>query len=89
LSEFTKDDNFSWSNINYIKIYSTVIVDDEPSDDYYIIFDGIRLDNLTSENPLYSLFSYNIIKTEDAYPILKQENTSNYIEYRFGIGVDG
>jgi hypothetical protein len=49
----------------------------------------MRLDNLTSENPLYSLFAYNLLKTDDGYPILKQENTSNYIEYRFGIGVDG
>lgn len=89
LSQFTKDDNFSWSNVNFIRIYSSVIVDNEPSDQYYLIFDGMRLDNVTSENPLYSLFAYNRLKTEDSYPILKQENTSNYIEYRFGIGVDG
>lgn len=89
LSQFTKDDNFSWSNINFIRIYSSVLVDDEPSDQYYVVFDGMRMDNVTSENPLYSLFAYNRLKTADRYPILKQENTSNYIEYRFGIGVDG
>ena len=89
LSQFVKDDNFSWSNVNYIRIYATVIVSNSPSDNYYIVFDGMRLDNLTSENPLYSLFAYNLLKTDDGYPILKQENTSNYIEYRFGIGVDG
>ena len=89
LSQFVKDDNFSWSNVNYIRIYATVIVSNNPSDNYYIVFDGMRLDNLTSENPLYSLFAYNLLKTDDGYPILKQENTSNYIEYRFGIGVDG
>jgi len=89
LSQFVKDDNFSWSNVNYIRIYATVLVSNSPSDNYYIVFDGMRLDNLTSENPLYSLFAYNLLKTDDGYPILKQENTSNYIEYRFGIGVDG
>jgi hypothetical protein len=89
LSQFVKDDNFSWSNINYIKIYATVLVNNQPTENYYIVFDGMRLDNLTSENPLYSLFAYNLLKTDDGYPILKQENTSNYIEYRFGIGVDG
>ena len=89
LSQFVKDDNFSWSNVNYIRIYATVLVSNSPSDNYYIFFDGMRLDNLTSENPLYSLFAYNLLKTDDGYPILKQENTSNYIEYRFGIGVDG
>ena len=89
LSQFVKDDNFSWSNVNYIRMYATVIVNNNASDNYYIVFDGMRLDNLTSENPLYSLFAYNLLKTDDGYPILKQENTSNYIEYRFGIGVDG
>jgi hypothetical protein len=89
LSQFVKDDNFSWSNINYIRIYATVLVNNQPTENYYIVFDGMRLDNLTSENPLYSLFAYNLLKTDDGYPILKQENTSNYIEYRFGIGVDG
>jgi hypothetical protein len=89
LSQFVKDDNFSWSNINYIRIYATVLINNQPTENYYIVFDGMRLDNLTSENPLYSLFAYNLLKTDDGYPILKQENTSNYIEYRFGIGVDG
>lgn len=89
LSQFVKDDNFSWSNVNYIKIHATVIDSDVPTEDYYIVFDGMRLENVTSENPLYSLFAYNVLQTSDGYPILKQENTSNYIEYRFGIGVDG
>jgi hypothetical protein len=52
------------------------------------VYDGLKLENLTSENPLYTLFAYNIIKTDDGFPILKKENTSNYVEYRFGIGVD-
>lgn len=88
ISEFIKDGTFSWANVNYIRIYTTVLVGGSPSDDYYIVYDGMRLDNLTSENPLYALFAYNVIKTDDSYPILKKENTSNYIEYRFGIGVD-
>jgi hypothetical protein len=35
------------------------------------------------------MIGYNLIVTEDGLPILKAENTNNYIEYRFGIGVDG
>jgi len=89
LSQFVRDDDFSWANVNYIKLYSSVIEDEEETDEYYVIFDGIRLENVTSENPLYSMVSYNIIQTEDARPILKQENTTNYIEYRFAVGVDG
>jgi len=88
LSQITKEDNFSWSNVNYVKIYTSVLSAGVPTDNYYIIFDGIRLENVTSENPLYSMVGYNIIKTSDGDPILKSENTSNYIEYRFGIGVE-
>jgi hypothetical protein len=88
LSEFIQDGTFSWANVNYIRIYTTVLVAGSPSDNYYVVYDGVRLDNLTSENPLYALFAYNVIKTDDGYPILKKENTSNYIEYRFGIGVE-
>ena len=58
-----------------------------PTDNYLISYDGLRIDNVSTINPLYSLVGYDVIKTDDALPILKQENTNNYIEYRFGIGV--
>jgi hypothetical protein len=54
---------------------------------YFFLFDGIRIDNVTATNPLYSLVGYNLITTNDSYPVLKEENTNNFIEYRFGIGV--
>lgn len=88
LSEITKEDNFSWANVNYVKIYTSVLSSGSPTDNYYVVFDGIRLENVTSENPLYSMVGYNVIETNDGDPILKAENTSNYVEYRFGIGVD-
>ena len=88
LSQITKEDNFSWANVNYVKIYTSVLSSGSPTDNYYVVFDGIRLENVTSENPLYSMVGYNVIETNDGDPILKAENTSNYIEYRFGIGVD-
>jgi hypothetical protein len=55
--------------------------------DYKILFDGLRLDNVSSQNPLYTMVGYDIIRNDNAFPILKDENTNNYIEYRFGIGV--
>jgi hypothetical protein len=57
------------------------------TNNYKILFDGLRLDNVSSQNPLYSMVGYDIIRNGNAYPILKAENTNNYIEYRFGIGV--
>jgi hypothetical protein len=35
------------------------------------------------------MIGYNVITTQNGLPILKSENTNNYVEYRFGIGVDG
>lgn len=57
------------------------------SSSYKVIMDGLRIDNVSSQNPLYTMVGYDIIRNDNAYPILKAENTNNYIEYRFGIGV--
>jgi hypothetical protein len=88
ISDFIKDNTFSFANINYIRLYASVLVGGVPTEDYYVVFDGIRIENISTDNPLYSLIGYNVINTDDGYPILKQENTNNYVEYRFGIGVD-
>lgn len=57
------------------------------TDSYKVMLDGLRLDNVSSQNPLYTMVGYDIIRNDNAYPIVKAENTNNYIEYRFGIGV--
>jgi hypothetical protein len=88
LSSFSLDDTFSWANINLIRIYGCVLSGGVPTTDYNIVFDGLRLENTSTENPLYSLVGYDIIRNDSAYPILKSDNTNNFIEYRFGIGVD-
>jgi hypothetical protein len=89
ISEFEKETNFSWANVNMIRIYASTFTagTNNINNDYYIIYDGIRIDNLTAENPLYSLIGYNIVKNTEAEPIDKLENTNNYVEYRFGISV--
>lgn len=89
ISDFIKDQSFSWANVNMIRIYTSVFDagTNTLSDAYYVIYDGIRIDNLTSTNPLYSLIGYNIVKNTDAELVSKIENTSNYVEYRFGISV--
>jgi len=88
ISELIKDDNFSFANINYIKIFTSVLSSGVPTNNYFVIYDGIRIENISTLNPLYSLVGYSPISTQNALPILKSENTNNYIEYRFGLGVD-
>lgn len=88
IADLDKDDTFSFANINYIKIFTSILNSGVPTDDYFIVYDGIRIENISTLNPIYSLVGYNLISTQNALPILKLENTNNYIEYRFGIGVD-
>lgn len=87
ISDLDKDDTFSFANINYIKIFTSILNSGVPTNNYFIVYDGIRIENISTLNPLYSLVGYNLISTQNALPILKLENTNNYIEYRFGIGV--
>ena len=61
--------------------------ENNPSDDFYIALDAVRLENKSSGNPLYGLTGYSVIKNVDAYPITKLPNTSNYIEFRFAMDV--
>ena len=88
LSDFTTDTNFSWSSVNAIRIY-TCIHDNshDETGEHFVLYDGLRFENVSSYNPLYSLVAAEYVKTLDENPILKRENSTSYVEYRFGIGV--
>lgn len=79
---------FNWSIVNVVKIYASVERNGAVSSNYYIALDGMRLENLTTTNPLYGLTGYSVLKTDGALPIIKAPNTSNYIEFRVAIGVE-
>ena len=70
-----------------VKVYATVIKDGAESDDYYVCLDALRLENTTSSNPVYGLSGYSVIKNTNSEPILKNANTTNHIEFRFGMDV--
>jgi hypothetical protein len=55
--------------------------------EYYLALDAIRMDNVSTENPLYGLAGYSIIQNRDALTTIKSPNTNNYIEYRFILDV--
>jgi hypothetical protein len=96
LGSMYRSNGFTWDAVNIAKIY--VDVDDTPSqptDLYYVALDGMRLENASSNNPLYGLTGYSIIRntyTDSAYtqyakPIIKIDNTSSLIEFRLSVGV--
>lgn len=92
ISELVTSPDFTASQIRVVRMFCYVAVDDgaggvEGSTDHYVALDGFRLDNISTENPLYKLVGYSPTQTSDGYPIVKFQNTNNYVEFRFGIGV--
>jgi len=89
LQELQKSTNFSWAEINTVRIYASVIKDGstEPTEDFYVCLDGFRLENVTSTNSVYGLTGYSVMRTPEAKTIIKSANTTNYIEFRFALDV--
>jgi hypothetical protein len=92
ISDMETSENFSWSDVSVVKIYATVFErigeQDVPSENFYIGFDAIRLENITSSNPLYGLTGYSLLRSDNAVPLLKEPNSSNLVEFRFGLDVE-
>lgn len=91
ISELITSSDFSASDIRVCRVFANVIHTEsgntKPSSDHYVLLDGMRLDNITTQNPLYKLIGYSVVRTSDGKPITKFTNTSNYIDFRFNIGV--
>lgn len=87
LQELYKSAGFSWGQMNTAKFYVTVTKDGAPSSDYYVCLDAARFENTSTINPLYGMTGYSVVRTTDGLPIVKSANTSNYVEFRFGMDV--
>ena len=91
--ELNKSSGFTWKAANVVKVYATVTEKNEVteevnfSDKYYVCLDALRLENTQNLNPVYGLTGYSIVKTLGAEPVTKIANSSNYIEFRFGLDV--
>lgn len=91
LESLVKSPGFTWSNVNVAKIYVSVYETSEYgpllSSNYYVSLDGLRFENLTSTSPLYGLTGYSVISNENAATVIKESNSSNLVEFRFGLEV--
>jgi hypothetical protein len=81
--------NFSWSSIEIVKISVVVIKSGVKSKDWYVAIDGVRLENVSTINPLYGLTGYSVVRTVDGLPVVKGSNTKSLVEFRFAVDVDG
>ena len=87
LSDFTQQTGFSWQYVNSLKIYSCVVTSNLVVDTHYIAFDAIRFDNVSTQNPLYGLVGYTVVKNTNGQAIAKSPNTNNYVEFRMALDV--
>lgn len=88
LQELRKSTGFSWAQVNIAKIYVSISDDiGNPSDQYYLNVDALRLENVTTINPLYGMTGYSVIRSEDAKTLVKVANTTNFVEFRLAVGV--
>jgi hypothetical protein len=87
LQELYTSANFTWNAVTVAKIYVSAIYSGAVSNNYYIALDSMRLENIATVNPLYGLTGYSVIQNPDSESIIKAPNTSNYVEFRFSIGV--
>lgn len=87
IEDLYQSSGFTWNAVTVAKIYACVIDNDNPSWNYYIALDALRLENTQTTNPLYGLTGYSVIVDPNEATIIKSPNTSNYIEFRFSVGV--
>lgn len=80
---FYTSQGFSPTEIRMCRIYVSVTASASPSQNHYVCFDGLRIDN-TTENPVYKMCGYSVIR-DDGTPITKLANTNNYVDFRFSL----
>lgn len=82
---------FPWKTVDTVKVYAQIksgnAAANTVDNNYYVALDALRLENTTSENALYGLTGYSVIRNLSGLPIVKNSNTSNYIEFRFAMDV--
>jgi hypothetical protein len=95
LQDLVKSPGFTWSNVRVVKIYASVY--ETPanpanppvlSNNFYISLDGLRFENLSSTTPLYGLSGYSVVRNPEKRTIVKEPNSSNLLEFRFGLGIE-
>lgn len=93
LEDLETSSGFSWNQVAIVKIYASVSGPDSEgtlvdySDQFYVGLDAIRLENISTKNPLYGLTGYTVVKTDNGLPIIKEPNSANLVEFRFAMDV--
>ena len=95
LQDLERYSNFTWAEAAVVLVNACVLdTSGNTMDEYYVALDGMRLENVSSENPLYGLVAYTVIENETQgtagiypQPIVKLPNISSFIEFRYALDV--
>lgn len=87
MNQLEVSQNFSWDQVVFAKIYVSVIKNGSASSDYYVALDSLKFEYTTSQNPIYGLTGYTLIKNTNNLTVTKEENATQSITFKFAVGV--
>jgi len=87
MNQLEVSQNFSWDQVVFAKIYVSVIKSGSASSDYYVALDSLKFEYTTSQNPIYGLTGYTLIKNTNNLTVTKEENATQSITFKFAVGV--
>ena len=91
ISDLITSPDFSSQQIRIARIFASVVhtvsSQQKVSPSHYVELEGLRIENETTENPVYGMVGYSVVRTTDGQPLYKYQNTNNYIEFRFNLDV--
>lgn len=87
MSGITTTSGFDWSKVNSVKVYCAIEATGTPTDDYAVVLDGLRFENVGTENPLYALTAYTLVNNATATTISKKSNSNDLINFRLDFSV--
>jgi hypothetical protein len=88
MSQIITTAGFSWDNVTSVKVYCAIENSGgTPSDDYAVVLDGLRFENVGTENPLYALTAYTLVNNTTATRITKSANSTDLINFRIDLAV--
>lgn len=87
MNQLEVSQNFSWDQVKFAKIYVSVIKDGSASSNYYVALDSVKFEYTTSQNPIYGLTGYTLIKNANNLTVTKEENAVQSITFKFAVGV--
>jgi hypothetical protein len=87
LSDMTISNGFRWENIDTVKVYVSVFDGGSLSTNHYVSIDAVRMENVSSPNPLYGLTGYTVVASSSSETFEKEDNTQALVEFRFSMDV--